>query len=80
MESLAFGGSKLPGADEAVRIGITTPDAAEVEKVIRISGKMRKAVERLERQLDGVLKKAEGTHSNDAVLAAIARVAGRRLK
>ena len=80
VEGLAFGRSKLADSDEAVRIGITTPDGVEVEKVVRISRSRSKAVDQLEKQLEAILPRAKGSGNNDAVLAAIARVAKRRLR
>jgi len=79
VESLTFDKSELPDVDEAVRIGITTPDAVEIEKIVRISAKQRDAVTQLERRLEATLNNVKGANNNDVVLAAVARVAQRRL-
>ncbi|MBC8066448.1 MAG: hypothetical protein H7Y17_16570, partial [Chlorobia bacterium] len=78
LEPLAFAGSKNgSAASHALRIGVTTREYPERERVIHLNAESSKEADRLERALQIVLDKAGTDGSNDVHLAAIARLADR---
>jgi hypothetical protein len=79
VESLAFADSKGSGSradsdEEALRIGVTTRDAPEVEKVVRISAANRSRVDRLEQVVRTALADAGVNGEVELALAVLARL------
>ena len=80
-ESLAFAvaGPQVRSDEEAFRIGLTSTDSPEVERVVRIPAADRRAVADLERALLGVLNPTHLNGSRDLALGAVARLTRRLL-
>lgn len=80
VESLSFvPKSSDLGSSETVRIGVTTADAADVERVVRLTKKQSEQVDKVEAEIENALKCVTSTDKNDIRLAALARVAKRLL-
>jgi hypothetical protein len=80
LEVLAFSNKK--GASktaEAVRIGITTREAGDVERVVHIDAKDKERMDDIEARLHGVLKPSDLNGQKDVTLAAIASLAKKLL-
>jgi hypothetical protein len=76
LELLAFGsGTKGAATGHAMRIGITTRESAERERVVHVSAAAAKEVDRLERALQHVLDSVPSNGFGDLHLAALARLA-----
>jgi hypothetical protein len=80
-ESLAFAiaGAQVRPDEEAFRIGLTSTDSPEIERVVRIPAADRRAVADLERALLGVLNPTHLNGSRDLALGAVARLTRRLL-
>jgi hypothetical protein len=80
-ESLAFAiaGAQARPDEEAFRIGLTSTDSPEVERVVRIPATDRRAVADLERALMGVLNPTHLNGGRDLALGAVARLTRRLL-
>jgi len=80
VEVLAFGDSegKNGGPNvggESVRLGVTSRDAKEVERVVRIPAESRPAVDRVHRALRSALEEANANGGNEVAVAALAKLA-----
>jgi hypothetical protein len=76
LEPLAFcSGTNGAATGHAVRIGITTRESAERERVVHVSAAAAKEVDRLERALQHVLDSTPINGFGDLHLAALARLA-----
>jgi len=84
VEALAFAGSKgkrrEPDQDtDDVRIAITTRDAPELERVVRVPAHCRREVDRLETAIQKLIDKSGADAQSAVALAALARVTKRLL-
>ncbi|MDB5343261.1 MAG: hypothetical protein JWP89_1638 [Schlesneria sp.] len=81
VESLSFvpKSRESESSSETVRIGVTTSDAADVERVVRLNHKQSEIVDKVEVAIENALKCVTSTDKNDIRLAALARVAKRLL-
>ncbi len=85
LEALAFAGigpkGKLADQEvESMRIGITTRDAPELERVVRIPLQSQADVARLEQAIYKLVEKAGSSGQVDVALAALARVTQKLIK
>lgn len=80
VESLAFASNgRGQTTSDAVRIGITTKEAGDVERVVRVRPDDRQRLKEIEDRLRAALGEAAADGQGDLALAALARVAKRLL-
>jgi hypothetical protein len=76
VETLASAIKTGESTAEIVRIGVTTKDASDKERVVQLTAKQKESVDQLQSTIEETLKRHSSLDSNDVVLAALARVAG----